>query len=247
MNRAPIALLCAALTATAQQSPPPAPGQERFFPATRAFHLDVPAGWQQLSPGALKELQQRHRDLPTEFARTEPGMFYVVGPLAQWLQEPFAPPFLYVVEQDQEWFTDDDFAGKIAASWRERNRDGGPTHTVTDIQKEKLAGGHEVITAIRTTLPGNDQPPLQSLDVHAPTGGRQVSLAFTTAAANWERDLPEFRKMLATLTFARRAKGGQTLSDRLWTPLLVGGLVGLVLVVLYRWNRRSVGAADPPQ
>lgn len=242
MTRATTMLLCAALAATAiaQETPPPAPGMERFFPATRAFHLDVPTGWRQLSPGALKDLHQRHPALPAEFSRTEPGMFYVVGPLDRWLDGPFSPPFLYVVEQDQEWFTDTDFAEKIAASWRERSRAGGPTHTVTDIQKEKLGGDHEVITAIRTTVPAGGLPPLRSLDVHAPTGGRQVSLAFTTAAATWERDLPELRKMLATLTFARRAKGEQKLSDRLWTPLLVGSLVGLVLIVLYRWNRRSV-------
>jgi hypothetical protein len=48
---------------------------------------------------------------------------------------------------------------------------------------------------------------------------------------------PEFRRWLTTLTFARVRKGQTSLGDRLWTPLLTGGAVGLVLLLLYKHTR----------
>ena len=53
----------------------------------------------------------------------------------------------------------------------------------------------------------------------------------------FDRWRPEFERWLSTLTFARVAEKPTTIAERLWTPLLVGAVVGLVLVLLYRYTR----------
>jgi hypothetical protein len=82
---------------------------------------------------------------------------------------------------------------------------------------------------------GNDR--FQSFDVHAPTGQQQITLSFTCTPEKFAQWQPEFRRWLDTLTFARVPDEPATLSDRLWTPILVGGAVGLVLLLLYRHTR----------
>ncbi len=48
---------------------------------------------------------------------------------------------------------------------------------------------------------------------------------------------PQFRQILGTLIFAREAKGPTNLSDRLQNAAIVGAIVGLILLVLYKWSR----------
>lgn len=76
-----------------------------------------------------------------------------------------------------------------------------------------------------------------SLDVHAPTAKQQITLSFTASPEAFDRWRPEFERWLSTLTFARVAEKPTTIAERLWTPLLVGAVVGLVLVLLYRYTR----------
>jgi hypothetical protein len=80
---------------------------------------------------------------------------------------------------------------------------------------------------------------VKCLDVYAPTGGREVTLSFCAWAEDFARLEPEFDRWLSTLTFSRPPKGKQELSDRLWTPLLTGGVVGIILLVLYKHTRRA--------
>ena len=96
-----------------------------------------------------------------------------------------------------------------------------------------------MILAVRTSRPLSGGRAQRSLDVHAPTGGRQVNLAFTCAAEDYVRWEPEFGRWLQTLTFARAARPPQQLSDRLWTPILTGAVVGLLLLALYKWRHRG--------
>ena len=60
----PFALLAATFAACAallpgQQEPAsePAPGMLRFESLTRTFHIHLPSGWRQLSPGDASELR----------------------------------------------------------------------------------------------------------------------------------------------------------------------------------------------
>ena len=98
--------------------------------------------------------------------------------------------------------------------------------------------GHTVHLARRSQTPPSG-PKIISLDIYAPTGGRQVTLSFCAWEEDFEKLAPEFEKWLSTLTFSRPPRGQQSISDRLWTPLVTGGIVGIILLVLYKHTKRS--------
>ena len=92
----------------------------------------------------------------------------------------------------------------------------------------------DAIVAVRTSTPPEPAPARRSLDVYAPTARQQITLSFACAPEQFDRWRPEFRRWLDTVTFARVARAQPSLGERLRTPLIVGGIVGVILVVLYR-------------
>ena len=67
---------------------------------------------------------------------------------------------------------------------------------------------------------------------------KEISLCFTCPAAEFARWDQEFHRWLQTLAFAQAPRGEPKLSDRLWTPILSGVVVGIVLLLLYKHTRR---------
>lgn len=216
----------------------PAQSTHRFVNRNRSFSLDIPADWRQMAPDEARRLRDQ---LPVELHRTEPQLFYAIGPVDRWLAGGFDGAHIYVVEQGEEWVLGDDIAGAMQQEWQRLGRESGLRHEVTEVRRTTVGpAAHPVIECLRDTAPEGGGATLRSLDIYAATGGRQVLLAFRSRRDDFARWLPGYRKMLDTLTFASPPRGEATLADRLWTPILVGGLVGLVLVVLYRHTRRRV-------
>lgn len=207
------------------------------------FQLELPATWRQLAPNEARQVGSRP-GAPRDLAYVEPRLFYAVGPVDEWLAGTFAGPWLWVVEQENEWHLGEDFDNEVVPQlremWQKKGATNGVHYELAAIRREEIGTGkHHAIVAVRTTTPADGTPATKSLDVHAPAGGQQFSLSFTCAAADFERLEPEFRIWLATLTFARPARGEVKISDRLWTPVLTGLLVGAVLLVLYKHTRRQ--------
>ncbi len=233
------ALMLAAATSLAAQDAPAA--LQPFRNRSGTFQINLPAGWRQLAPNEARKIAELP-GAPTQLGYVEPRMFYAVGPVDDWLAGRFAGPWLWVVEQEHEWVVGDDLeqdvAPKLREMWDRQGAAQGTRHEIGVIRREKFGPrAHEAITTVRTTTPRAPAPATRSLDVYAPAGGQQFSLSFTTAEADFARAEPEFRLWLATLSFARAARGTPTLSDRLWNPLLVFGLVSVVLLVLYKHTR----------
>ncbi len=203
----------------------------------RTFQLDLPAGWRQIAPGEAARLAD-HPDAPPVLLLASPRGYYGVGPVDQWLQGDFSGPWLYVFEQRDEWHVGDDYADTLRQLWREHGEQNDASHELTDVHLERLGTqGVECIVATRTTTPRAPAATRVSLDVHAPTAKQQITLSFAAAPDDFSRWRPEFDRWLSTLTFARVAEPPQSLGERLWTPILVGGIVGLILVLLYRHTR----------
>lgn len=202
----------------------------------RTYQIDLPTGWRQIAPNEAIELSE-NEDSPALLRLAQPSHFYAVGPVEQWLAGDFRGPWLYVVEQRDEWYIEDGFEETVRNHWREQATRTGVTHEVGSVGREKVGTQHvECIVATRSSVGmGNDR--FQSFDVHAPTGQQQITLSFTCTPEKFAQWQPEFRRWLDTLTFARVPDEPATLSDRLWTPILVGGAVGLVLLLLYRHTR----------
>ncbi len=228
--------LAALLTVVATTA---APSQQQSFVARNGtFQIELPASWRELSPGEARTIADLP-GAPQELGFVQPRMFYAVGPVDDWLQGRFDGPWLWVVEQDNEWVVEDDFAERLAAMWRAKGESAGVRYEVTDARRDLVGPQqHAVLTAVRNSVP-QQGPALRSFDVYAPTGGRQVSLSFTCRQDQWDRWLPEFRGWLATVRFARPSHGSPQLSDRLWTPLLAGAVVTILLVLLYKHTKRQ--------
>ena len=72
-----------------------------------------------------------------------------------------------------------------------------------------------------------------------------MTLTFACPAAQADLWLPRFERMIDSVVLARRPRGEKTLGDRLWGPLVTGGIVGIVLLLLYRHTRRRPRDKQP--
>ena len=231
-NYTPLALLLTAALA-GQQLP-----TEQFRNASGTFELQLPAGWRQLAPNEARALADQP-GVPSELTYVEPRQFYAVGPVEAWQRGDFGGPWLWVVEQNNEWQVEGDVAARLAQMWREKGEGNGIRHDLRDVKQEPVGTqARAAITAIRASTPPPPAIATTSLDAHAPSGGQQISLSFVCPTTEWSRWEPEFRRWLATLTFARQAREERSVGDRLWTPLITGAVVSLILLLLYRHTRR---------
>jgi len=249
-TRASAALLIALAPATvlAQDAAPPVavpqvpvpPGMQPFVSRSATFRLALPASWRQVGPGEVDALRRAVPQLPRDVGQEQPGMFYAVGAVDRWRAGAFDGAYLYVVEQDNEWQLDDQLAERLQRMWHDKGAREGVRYEISDVaQAEVGAQRHPAVTCLRTMAPPGGRPQ-RSLDVHVPTGGRELILCFVAWADEFDANLPRFRAMLATLELARRARGEATLGDRLWTPLITAAVVGILLAALYRHTRRRV-------
>lgn len=221
---------------TAQQ--PDSPDQ-RFASRSNVFQIDLPANWRQLAPNEVSTLEQGIGPLPIDLARNEPNLFYALGPVDRWREGSFDGCYIYVVEQDNEWVIDEDFADRLTQKWQRKGQLDEIEYQITDTRKAKIGQDeHDAITSIRRSLPGQGGRDQCSIDVYAPTGGRQISLSFTCWNRDFDQQEPLFRQMIDSLTFSRKPRGEPTLGQRLWPPLVAGAVVGLAFLLLYRRSRR---------
>ena len=204
----------------------------------RTFQIDLPADWRQIAPNEAVRLRD-NPSTPPEMRLSQPRRFYAVGPVDRWLAGDLSGPWLYVVEQSDAWHVGDDYAEVLRESWRAQSEIAETKHEVTDIHREEIGTQRvDCIVATRTSTPPAPVPTRRSLDIYAPSGNQQVTLAFSCAPDEYERWQPEFRRWIESLTFARPPREQATLSDRLWTPILVGAAVGIILLVLYKYTHR---------
>jgi hypothetical protein len=209
-----------------------------FRSRNHTFELELPADWRQPTPDEVRQLRQV---LPKDLHVAEPLSVYFVGSVDRWLKGNFDGTLLQVKEYGEEWPLPDDFAAAIRAMWQDPEVQRTARHELSDIRKVQVgAARHEVIECVRRTVPADGARPFMSLDVYAATGGRQVALGFRAWEEDFDKALPEMRRRAQSLAFALRPKGQPGLSDRLWTPIVTGLLVGALFLWLYHRNRRRV-------
>lgn len=227
-------LLLVSSDATAQE--PLAPFRNR----NGSFAIDLPAHWRQVAPNEARRIGENPA-APARLGLAQPRHAYGVGPVDAWLAGDFGGPWLYVVEQQDEWHVGDDFATTLRQGWAEESKASGERHDLTDVRRVAVGTQQvEAVVATRVSTPAGPRPAMQCLDVHAPAGGSQVTLSFRCPPEQFARWEPEFRRWLATLTFARPPKPAASVGDRLWTPLVAGAIVGLVLLTLYKQRQRAM-------
>ncbi len=219
-------------------APNPGPGEQRWFNPGRSFHLLLPAGWRTLAPNEARKIGEDPR-APAPLAFAQPNLCYAVGPVDAWLAGDYSGPWLYVAERDGEWHIEDDYAKVLTDSWRERSEASGERNELRDIQLGRVSiHGVEAVLAVRRNTPPPPRPAVESLDASCPAGPQQITLSFKCAPEQMPRWEGEFRRRLHSLDFARLPRQKRTLGDRLWPPILAGGAISLILLLLYKHSRR---------
>jgi hypothetical protein len=223
--------------APAQGDAAAAAATKRFVNRNASFHVELPDGWRQIAPNEARTVAENPLS-PPKLGFAQPQHFYAVGPVERWLAGDFTGAWVYVVEQESEWYVAETWQEDLRAMWDAEGKASGATHRIERCERTTVGSQQvDALVAVRLTTPADGRLPTKSLDVHVPSGGRQLSMSFTCPPERFEAELPGFQRALATLTFARVAKAQTTLGERLWTPMLVGAGVGVVLLLLYRHTR----------
>jgi hypothetical protein len=215
----------------------PNPSLETFKNYNRTFQLQLPDGWRQIAPSEAVTLSDNIL-APPDVHPTQPRLIYTVGPIDQWLAGEFSGPWLRVVERKDQWYIEDNYEQTVRDRWQQQSDSSEVAHFVDKVGLEKIGTQQiECVVVTRTSTPKPPRAASKTLDIHAPTARQQLIFSFGCPEDQFTRWEPEFRSWLDTLTFARAPEPPATLSDRLWTPLLVGGAVGLILLLLYKHTR----------
>ena len=75
------------------------------------------------------------------------------------------------------------------------------------------------------------------LEFLVPTGGKTLRFSYRASPRDFAEAEPVFRRSAATLQIAAPAEGRKELSDKLKMPLIIGGVVGLIFLVLYKLRK----------
>jgi len=243
--RAPLALIAASTTllavSLAQEAPQPTQRSQATRPFTNragSFRIDLPADWRQLGPAELKALTTTLPSLPQDVTQNVPHLFYAVGPIDRWMRGEFDGEYLYVVEQDAEWHLDGDLKARLQQMWSAKAADDGQSYEILSAERAQLGADANPAVIVERRIRTKAGETLRSLDLHVPTGGREVTLCLATRDDAFEKKRSELIARANTLSLARRSRGETKLSDRLWTPLAAGAVVGILFLILYRRSRR---------
>ena len=205
---------------------------QRFMSVTRSFSIELPVSWRQVTPAELVDLRPL---LPPDIHFTRPHAFYTLGPVDRWISGDYDGIHLVVQEQANELSMDSEGIKRIQSHWQEvSGKEGLRQQLLSSEVTEVGPDNHPAIVCERLIEPEEPGPAIQSLDAYVPTGGRQILLSFRSLKDDFPNNLPEFHEMLATVSFARTARGAETLGSKLLLPAIVGAFVGLMLLVLHR-------------
>jgi len=192
------------------------------------YGITLPEGWRQLTPDEARTLRPK---LPADMHELRPGVLDRFGQVDKWLGGSFDGRCLTVAQMKGEPSLDAEALATIRSRVEERG---------TYVSGKVAAVGpnnHPVLEVVIRIQPEHSTKAMQALEIYAPTGGRMIILEFRAYEDDFATALPLFRKALGTLIFAREPKGPPKLSDRLQNAAIVGAIVGLILLVLYKWSR----------
>lgn len=188
------------------------------------YRIQLPEGWRQMTPGEVRTLRSK---LPPDLREmVKPDVLDRFGPVERWLKEGFDGRALTVGQQEGEPALDEEGLAAIRSRVEERG-----TYVSGKLTKVGLKD-HPALEVVRQISS------MQALEIYAPTGGALIVFQFRANVDDFNAALPQFRRAIATLEFAREPKGPAKLSDRLQNAAIVGAIVGLVLLVLYKWSRK---------
>ena len=202
------------------------------------YDFVAPSGWRQLTPMEARTLQPK---LPADMRKSlpVPGEFDRFGRIDDWLRGEFDGRCLTTFVKSGEPSLTAETLAEVRTQIADRSTRSGFDYTLVSAKQTTVGvASHPAFEVVVGIAASGGGKPMRALEIYAPTGGRTVFLEFRAFESDFPAALPEFRKVIATLVFAREPRGPANLSDRLQNAAIVGAIVGLVLLVLYKWTRR---------
>lgn len=201
----------------------------------RDYTLELLPGWRQLTPDEGRALRQKlPPDLATRIVLTQLDRF---GAIDSWLNDQFDGRCLTIAREDSEPEMTAATLEEVRTLVAERN-EGSPFQIeIVDLDLSELGETKIPVIASTIRLTKDGKPFARALEFLIPTGGRTLRLSYRTAPVDFASAEAAFRRSAASLVLRRPAEGAKDLADKLEMPLIIGGVVGLILLVLYKTRR----------
>lgn len=236
----PIAAIaaCLATSLTGQGPAGQAPAETwTYHDRGMAFSIEFPKRWRQLTPNEALQLRP---GMPADLAHlVNPGVNDRFGAVDSWLKEGFDGICLTIEREEGEPDLVEDTLKQFEAALQDHNAKGGIQYETESLAIVPI--GEAEIPMVQWCVSAKDaqaRPLAGELRFLVPTGGMTLKFTFRSAPEAFDAAQPGFHRMIARLVLNRPAEGRKELSDKLKMPLIIGGVVGLILLMLYALNRR---------
>lgn len=216
-------------------------GFTRFL--AELYAIDLPDDWRELYPNEWVQIRDR---LPADFPPVRPGHTRVFGAIDRWLESGYDGTALVAgIASDFEAPTDAARLEQVRRHWAETVFPGGGRRELLDGRPTTVGPDAHACLELEIRGLGVDGRRDRALEFHASTASRELILSFRAWDDSWDREYPRLRAMADSLTFPRRPKDPEDLTDRLGEALWIGAVVGLMLVGLRFLARRGGPGARP--
>ena len=241
-SRCVVLILVALGPWVAAQEQPSTQEPKPYIDPWRAFTIVMPKSWRQMTPDDARAARANTpADLRLERGLI-PGRIDRFADVGRWLKNDFDGRCLTIVrEDDGEPDMTAETLQRIRDLAKKRSAAGDLRFVIDDPSYPRLMeigpAKHPAIECALEIRDRDGKPIGKALEFVVPTGGTTIRFSFRAAPGDFPAAEAEFRAAVATLKAAIPPEGRKELSDKLQTPLIIGGLVGLVLLLLYKLSR----------
>ena len=213
-----------------------APQEAKFVDPLQAYSFVLPAGWRQITPDEHRLLRDKlPRDVATRLIPTRIDRF---GDVDQWLKEGFDGRCLTIHREDGEPAMTAETLKEVRETAQSKSASTAFRYVIEDLEIGTVGEHAHPAIVSRLKVAHSEAGELaRVLEFVIPTGGKTVRFSYRAGPKDFDAALPIFRKSAETLEIASPPRGRKELSDKLEMPLIIGGVVGLVFLVLYKMRR----------
>ncbi len=219
----------------AQDDPDSGLKSDRYVDPTGSFTLSLPNQWRQMTPDEAIQLRPK---MPADIAdRVVPGRIDRFGEVGRWLDESFSGRCLTLTLDQGEPDMNEGTLQTIRDFVADRSTPGLRLEIESMHFSTVGDGDYQAIERVLQIRDGQGTEIARALEFLIPTGGNSLWLSFRTSREDFAAAKATFLRCAGTLKLANPPEGRKELSDKLQTPIIIGALVGLGLLILYKLKR----------
>lgn len=212
------------------------PQGDRVQDTMLAYSVELPPAWRQMTPVEARDLRSKMpRDVGTLLVLSRIDRF---GAVDDWIARGFDGRCLTVTREDGEPALTNDTLQQVREVAKERSATTEFGYEIQNLELSTVGGRHH--PAIESTIlvrTKDGEAIAKLLEFIVPTGGKTLRFSFRASPQDFPAAETVFRATAGSLQIARPPEGRKELSDKLRMPLIIGGVVGLIFLVLYKMRK----------